>query len=60
MANYLHSLRQYILSYFKKDRHEEEQVNKIEAYISVLYKLLIWEDPALSAFAIIIIHMLFW
>lgn len=60
MAIYLESIRQYFMNFFKKEQRQEEQVSKIEAYICVLYKLLIWDDPALSTFVLIAIHMLFW
>lgn len=60
MAIYLRSLRDIFSKYFNKYQNEEEQVNKIEVYVSLLYKLLIWEDPTLSTLAVIIVHMLFW
>lgn len=60
MAIYLDSLRQYFVRYFKKEKHEEERVSKFEAYVNVLYKVLIWEDTTLSSFAFIAMHMLFW
>lgn len=57
---YLESFKQYIMNLFKKDQRQEERVSKFEAYICVLYKFLIWDDPALSTFVLIAFHMLFW
>lgn len=60
MAKYLQNIRQYLMNFFIKEQRQEEQISKIEAYICLLYKLLIWEDVALSTFILIAVHILFW
>ncbi|GLV32440.1 hypothetical protein CBL_00851 [Carabus blaptoides fortunei] len=60
MANYIRAVQNFFTQYFQRENVEEDKASKIEAYLSVIYKLLIWEEPFLSGFALFIAHVLFW
>lgn len=60
MAIYVKSVREFFAKYFKREEIEEDKASKFETYLSIIYKLLIWEDPFLSGVALAIAHVLFW
>lgn len=60
MAIYVKSVREFFAKYFKREDIEEDKASKFETYLSIIYKLLIWEDPFLSGVAFAVTHVLFW
>lgn len=60
MAICARAVRNFFAKYFKREKIEEDKASKIETYLSIVYKLLIWEDPFLSGVAFSAAHVVFW
>lgn len=60
MAIYIRAVQNFFAQYFQRETVEEDKASKIEAYLSVVYKLLIWEEPFLSGLTLFIAHVLYW